>query len=89
MAQLAPVRVIVNGTTVDVRMDSNGDGTFSVSESISIGGARYPLNVEGGISFSARTLDYNHLGHTNSTVISVSKGGQSVDVTVTATGYAY
>lgn len=89
MAQLAPVRVTVNGTTIDIRLDANGDGSFSSSESIYVAGTQYPMVVEGGVVFSAHSLDYNHLGHTTPAVISVGKGGQSVQVTVTATGYAY
>lgn len=89
MAQLAPVRVIVSGSTVDVRVDSNRDGNFAANESITVGGIRYPLDVSGGITFSSHVLNYDHLGHTSPTVIAVSNNGQSVDVTVTATGYAY
>ncbi|WP_187410682.1 type II secretion system protein [Saccharophagus sp. K07] len=89
MAQLAPVRVIVSGSTVDVRVDSNRDGNFTADESISVAGIRYPLDVSGGITFSSHVLNYDHLGHTSPTVIAVSNNGQSVDVTVTATGYAY
>lgn len=89
MAQLAPVRVIVSGSTVDVRVDSNRDGNFTADESISVVGIRYPLDVSGGITFSSHVLNYDHLGHTSPTVIAVSNNGQSVDVTVTATGYAY
>jgi len=89
MVQLAPVRVIVSGTSVDVRVDSNGDGSFSSSESVSIAGTQYPLQVGGGVVFTTVNLDYSRLGHTAPAVISVSKGGQNVKVTVTATGYAY
>lgn len=89
MAQLAPVRVTVSGTTIDVRLDSNGDGSFSQSESLYVAGTQYPLRVDGGVVLSARSFDYNHLGHTTPAVISVSKGNQSVAVTVTATGYVY
>lgn len=89
MAQLAPVRVTINGATIDVRLDANGDGTFANSESIYVAGTQYPLAAEAGVVFSAHNFDYNHLGHTTPAVISVSKSGQSVNVTVTATGYAY
>ena len=89
MTQLAPVRVIVSDTTIDVRMDANGDGNFSSGESIYVAGTQYPLTVDGGVVFGAHNLDYNHLGHTTPAVISLSKGGQNVNVTVTATGYAY
>lgn len=89
MAQMAPVRVVTSATTIDVRLDANGDGNFASNESIVLAGTRYPLVLDGGVVLSAQNLDYNHLGHTNPAVISVSKGGQSVNVTVTATGYAY
>lgn len=89
MAQMAPVRVITSATTIDVRLDANGDGNFASNESIVLAGTRYPLVLDGGVVLSAQNLDYNHLGHTTPAIISVSKGGQSVNVTVTATGYAY
>lgn len=89
MAQLAPVRVIVNGNTIDIRLDANGDGDFTSGESLYVAGTQYPVSMDGGVVFSVRSFDYNHLGHTTPAVVSVSKGGQSVNVTVTATGYAY
>src|SRR5690606_29530886 len=89
MAQLAPVRVIVSGAMIDVRLDVNRDGNFSSGESIYAAGTQYPLAVDGGVAFSAHSIDYNHLGHTIPALISVGKGSQSVTVTVTATGYAY
>ncbi|MCR6653936.1 MAG: type II secretion system GspH family protein [Cellvibrionaceae bacterium] len=88
MSQLAPVRVTVSGSSVDIRIDSNRDGNFAAAESILVAGTRYPLEVK-GVTFSSHTFNYNHLGHTTPAVISVSKSGQSVNVTVTATGYAY
>ncbi len=89
MSQLAPVRVIVSGNIIDVRMDANRDGNFTAAESITIAGTRYPLQVDGGILFGTTSLNYDGLGHTTPVVIAVSKSGQSVNVTVTATGYAY
>lgn len=89
MSQLAPVRVTVSGSSVDIRIDSNRDGNFAAAESILVAGTPYPLEVKGGVTFSSHTFNYNHLGHTTPAVISVSKSGQSVNVTVTATGYAY
>lgn len=89
MSQLAPVRVTVSGNIIDVRMDANRDGNFTADESITIAGTRYPLQVEGGILFGTTSLNYDGLGHTTPVVIPVSKSGQSVNVTVTATGYAY
>lgn len=89
MSQLAPVRVIVSASSVDIRVDSNRDGNFSAGESIQMAGIRYPMMATGGVTFSSHIFNYNHLGHTVPAVIAVSKSGQSVDVTVTATGYAY
>lgn len=89
MVQLAPVRVLVSGSTIDIRLDMNGDGNFSNNESVYVAGSQYPLVVDGGVIFSTHSFDYNHLGHTTPAVISVGKGEQSIQVTVTATGYVY
>lgn len=89
MAQLAPVRLITSGNTIDIRMDANGDGNFASSESIHFAGTRYPLSLPGGVSLSAHQLNYSHLGHTSATSIQISKKSTTINVTVTGTGYAY
>ena len=89
MAQLAPVRLITSGSTIDIRLDANRDGTFANNESIRVGGTQYPLSLPGGVSLSARQLDYSRLGYTTATSIQASKKSATVTVTVTGTGYAY
>ncbi len=89
MSQLAPVRLLTSGSSIDIRLDANRDGNFASSESVRVAGTQYPINVPGGVSLAASTLEYDQLGYTAATSIAVSKKGQSVTVTVTGTGYAY
>lgn len=89
MAQTAAVQLETGGSTIDIRVDSNGDGVFSAGESLSHGGVTYPYSLAGQASFSAQTRTFDRLGHTQPGSVGVSVGGQSVNVTVTGTGYAY
>jgi MSHA pilin protein MshC len=89
MVQADAVRLITQGSSIDIRVDANADGTFAASESIRCNGVLYPIVAPGGISFSSQIFAFDHLGHTTAGTISVSKGSNSVSVTVTAVGYAY
>jgi MSHA pilin protein MshC len=89
MSQANAVRVSTLGSSIDIRLDSNSDGTFAPSESIRCNGVLYPIDAPGGITFASQTFEFDHLGHTSAGTVSVSKGGDSVDITVTAVGYAY
>lgn len=88
MAQASPVRVSVAGGAVDIRRDDNRDGVFAANESLRFAGTQYPLTLPGKISVSHATLDYDRLGRTSDSTISLSKGGASVTVAVSEAGYA-
>lgn len=88
MAQDDRVAVITSGSQIDVRVDSNQNGSFEVGESIRVGGTTYPLTLPGGVSLSAAQLQYDQLGHTTPRVLTVAKGSAAVTVTVSGAGYA-
>lgn len=89
MAQTGQVQLTVSGATVDVRVDSNGDGNYAQAESISYGGTRFPLTISGGVTFSSQALLFDRIGHTAPTSINATKNSQTVAVTITGSGYAY
>ncbi len=89
MAQADPVRVLISTTSIDIRQDHNQDATFSADESLTVAGVRYPLSFRGGVISSTHQLDYDRLGQTAATVITLSKAGKTVNVQVSGTGYAY
>lgn len=88
LAQTNPVRVSFASGAVDVRIDDDRDGVFSASESLRFAGVQYPLALPGKVSVSHITLDYDRLGRTSDSNISLSKGGASVTVAVSEAGYA-
>lgn len=89
MAQSNGVQLFTSGSTIDIRVDSNGDGAFGANESITYAGTRYPLLITGGVSFSAAVVTFDRRGYTLPNSITAVKGDHSVDVTITGTGYAY
>lgn len=89
MAQSNGVQVFTSGSTIDIRVDSNGDGVFGAGESVSYAGTRYPLLITGGVSFSSAVVAFDRRGYTSPNSITAVKGSHSVDVTITGTGYAY
>jgi MSHA pilin protein MshC len=89
MSQMGQVRLFTSGSSIDVRLDANGDGNFASNESIRVAGTQFPLTVPGDITLSTHQLDYTHLGHTSAVSIQVSKNSTTLTVTVSGTGYAY
>lgn len=75
-----PVTLVVTASSIDVQES----GTVVVSP-----GADYPLTFPSGISVTSGlgTLDYDKLGRTSATVISLNGGKASVSVE--ESGYAY
>ena len=89
LAQKHTVQVITTATSVDIRVDSNNNGSFSVNESITYAGTRYPLTIPSGVSLNSNTLTFDRLGRTPATSLTLSKSGGSVNLTITGMGYAY
>jgi len=75
-----PVTFVATATTFDVQ--ENGS-------SVDLPGVDYPITLPNGVTITAGTgtLDYDKLGRTTATTISLNSGGASV--TVEASGYAH
>lgn len=71
-----PVQFISSGSSVDIQ--ENG---------ASVEG--YPLPLPPGVSLSATTLEYDKLGRTSATVLSLNGSGSSTSITVETSGYAH
>ncbi len=89
LAQSHAVQVITTASSVDIRVDSNDDGSFNPAESITYAGTRYPLSIPGGVSLSVNTLTFDRLGRTTANSLTLSKSGSSVALTITGMGYVY
>ena len=75
-----PITVVINTNSIDVQ--ENG-------VSIDLPNIDYPISLPNGISVTSGTgtLQYDKLGNTSSTTISLNSGG--VIVTVEVSGYAH
>ncbi len=76
--------VVVNNRTITVR--ENG-------VDLKVGSGFYPLTLPNAVTIAGPssfplTLDYNKLGATTATTFTLSAGGASASVAVSATGYA-
>ncbi len=83
----APIRLSSLSNTLDIRQDLNGDGLFQANESIRWGAVQYPLSLVNRVQVSSHTLDYSSLGDVTPTVITLSKAGKTLSVTVSASGW--
>ncbi len=90
MAQANPVRLFVNAPNqIDLREDTDGDGSFSDESSLALGGVSYPISLLSSQSVNAATFDFDRFGATSATTLVLSQDGSSVNITVTATGYVF
>ncbi len=88
MTQARSVRVLLSGSTLDVRKDANNDGVFASGESVMLGAVTYPIALGQGVSVSASTLNFNSLGEVAASTITLSQQSRSLNITVSATGFA-
>ena len=88
MTQARSVRVLLSGSTLDVRKDANNDGVFASGESVMLGAVTYPIALGQGVSVSATTLNFNSLGEVAASTITLSQQSRSLNITVSATGFA-
>ncbi len=82
-------QLTVTGDVIDVRMDRNEDSLFSADEVIEVASTAFPLQLRGGINLSGNPFIFDRLGHTSAGTVMLTKGTESVTVTVSGTGYAY
>jgi len=88
--QVAMARDSSSNPVTFVVVDNN---TISVRENgvdLAVGPVSYPLDLPSGVTISptSLTLDYDKLGRTSGTTLTLSHGGASTMVTVSDSGYA-
>jgi MSHA pilin protein MshC len=77
-------------STNGVRFVSNGS-SFTVQESgtdLINGNVQYPFSLPSGYSLTSATLNYDKLGRTSATNLTLSKGSTSAVIAVSGSGYA-
>ncbi len=89
MTQLDPVAVFTSANQIDIRQDSNNDGTFTASESVTVGGVTYPVALLANQTLTGATFQFDRLGYTTPGSVTLSQNGANVAINVTATGYSY
>ncbi|HMY38817.1 MAG TPA: prepilin-type N-terminal cleavage/methylation domain-containing protein [Marinagarivorans sp.] len=88
MTQSRSVRVLLSGTTLDVRKDANNDGVFAGGESVVLGAVTYPISLSQGVSVSTSTLNFNSLGEVAASTITLTQQSRTLTINVSATGFA-
>lgn len=88
MTQARSVRVLLSGTTLDVRKDANNDGVFASSESVVLGAVTYPISLNQGVSISTHTLNFNSLGEVAASTITLTQQSRTLNINLSATGFA-
>lgn len=89
MAQEQGIQLRTSAAAIDIRQDSNNNGAFEASESIRLAGSSYPASLPIGVSLAVNQLTFDRLGRTHAVLLTLSKGSESITVTVSGTGYAY
>ena len=89
LSQADSVRLTTSGSSIDIRQDANGNSTFESSESILVGSIQYPITLDGNVTITSHTLDYDRLGETTAATITVTKSSSNETVNVSAMGFAY
>jgi MSHA pilin protein MshC len=88
MSQQKSVRVLLGGTSLDVRKDANSNGVFASDESVLLGAIQFPVALTQGVTVANSTLDFNSLGETTASTITLSLQSRSLSINVSATGFA-
>lgn len=88
MTQSRSVRVLLSGTTIDVRKDANNNGVFASDESVALGAVTYPITLAQGVSVSTSTLNFNSLGEVAASTVTLTQQARTLNITISATGFA-
>jgi hypothetical protein len=88
MTQARSVRVLLSGSTLDVRKDANDDGVFASGESVALGAVTYPISLSQGVSISTHALNFNSLGEVTANTITLTQQSRTLTINVSATGFA-
>lgn len=88
MAQTNAVRLSISGTNqIDIREDTDSDGSFADESSSRLGGVQYPINLLANQSLTNANFDFDRLGRTGAANLTLSQSGSSVTIAVTSTGF--
>ena len=71
------VQFVSTGGTIDIREDG-----------ASIGNGIYPFTLPAGFNLTSTTLNYDKLGRTNATTLTLTDGESTATIQVSASGYA-
>lgn len=86
MVRSDAVRLIISAPdTLDIRIDTDSDGSFADEDSALLGGAQTLVPSPGLIS---QNIDFNRLGQTAATNLTLTQGSSSVVVAISGNGYA-
>ncbi|WP_028885937.1 prepilin-type N-terminal cleavage/methylation domain-containing protein [Teredinibacter turnerae] len=85
--------VLIAGTTIDLRIDTDGDGEFSDETSLAYAGVTYPISFPAGVVLSSGcgaspvSFVFNRLGQTSGCRLTLAKAAGSVAIEVAASGF--
>ena len=88
MVQSQAIQLSTSGTTIDIRQNADANGVFSSTESMTVGGISYPIEILPNQSLSSSIFVYDRLGQTTAGSVTLTQGTGRVDVVVSATGFA-
>lgn len=88
MVRSSDIQLSTTATQVDIRLDTNGNGIFLPAESVMVGGVQYPVTLPFGVTVDVATFDFDRLGRTAASTLTVAKGSASAIITVSSSGYA-
>jgi MSHA pilin protein MshC len=88
MVQTRPVRLTLAAPNqIDIREDSDLDGSFADEASLSLGGTQFPQTLLPNQSLTPAVFDFDRLGKTSVATLVLSDGASSVTLAVSATGF--
>ncbi len=88
MSQTNSVRVVISSSNqLDIREDSDGDGSYSDESSLRLGGVQYPLVLQPNQTLTTAIFSFDRLGRTTPSTLSLTQNAQTVAITITETGY--
>ena len=87
LSQPSAIRLLASGSTIDIRKDENDDKVFSADESLRHGTTLFPIQISDGVRIIEVELDFDRLGRTSPSRISLYKADRRVDVNVSKMGF--
>ncbi|MFT7558719.1 MAG: MSHA pilin protein MshC [Flavobacteriales bacterium] len=89
MIQQHAVRLSLTDNTIDIRLDSDGNGVFAAAESASLNGVRYPLVLPANLTIDNSVFDFDRRGRTAAASIELNQSDASVTIVVSSSGFVH